>query len=240
MAQFTQFHLDACPSNSTGLSEDCSCDKEAEHYLALAKWSFGLFLFEFLGGLFSGSIALVSDSLHVLLDGTENIVSAIVSKLSRKHQNEKKMRTIGGRISALLLLIAGGVIVHEGWERIITPHEVEWYMAAIATVGLLVNLLQMYLHQGVAKEHRNQTHFWQSRHLWSDIFASIAVIVGGLIMSVSGGLYWIDGVLSIGIGILIMILTCAKILGVEVHSHNHGHGHGDHAGHNHGPGCNHH
>lgn len=217
-------HLDACPSVASGLSEDCSCDKEVIHYLKLAKISFGLFLFELIGGLFSGSMALVSDSLHVLLDGTENIVSVIVSKLSRKHENEKKMRMIGGRVSALLLLIAGGVIVHEGWERIITPHEVEWYMAVIATVGLLVNLLQMYLHQGVAKEHRNQTHFWQSRHLWSDISASIAVIVGGLIMSVSGGLYWIDGVLSIGIGILIMTLTGLKLLGVEVHSHNHEHG----------------
>ena len=217
-----QKHLDACPSLASGLSDDCSCDKEVSHYLILAKWSFGLFVFEFIGGLFSGSIALVSDSLHVLLDGTENIVSAIVSKLSRKHKNEKKMRMIGGRVSALLLLVASGVIVHEGWERIITPHEVEWYMTVIATIGLCVNILQMYLHQGVAEEHKNQTHLWQSRHLWSDISASIAVIVGGLIMSVSGGLYWIDGVLSIGIGILIMTLTVGRLLGVEFHSHSHG------------------
>ena len=221
----TQDHLDACPSLASGLSDDCSCEKEVGHYLKLAKWSFGLFLFEGVGGLLSGSIALISDSLHVLLDGTENIVSAIVSKLSREHKNEKKMRTIGGRVSAILLLVAGGVIVHEGWERVITPHEVEWYMTVIATIGLCVNILQMYLHQGVAKEHRNQTHFWQSRHLWSDISASIAVIVGGLIMSVSGGLYWIDGVLSIGIGILIMTLTGLKLLGVEFHSHSHEHGH---------------
>lgn len=217
-------HLDACPSVASGLSKDCSCDKEVIHYLKLAKISFGLFLFELIGGLFSGSMALVSDSFHVLLDGTENIVSAIVSKLSRKHENEKKMRMIGGRVSAVLLLVAGGVIVHEGWERVITPHEVEWYMAVIATGGLLVNILQMYIHQGVAKEHMNQTHFWQSRHLWSDISASIAVIVGGLIMNVSGGLYWIDGVLAVGVGILIMTLTGLRLLGVEVHSHIHEHG----------------
>lgn len=220
-----QNHLDACPSVVSGLSKDCSCDKELSHYLKLAKISFGLFLFEFVGGLFSGSMALISDSLHVLLDGTENIVSAIVSKLSRKHENEQKMRMIGGRVSALLLLIAGSVIVHEGWERLITPHEVEWYMTIIATVGLLVNIAQMYLHQGVANEHRNQTHFWQSRHLWSDISASIAVIVGGLIMSVSDGLYWIDGFLAIGVGILIMTLTGLKLLGIKVHSHSHEHGH---------------
>lgn len=218
-----QNHLDACPSVASGLSKDCSCDKELSHYLKLAKISFGLFLFEFVGGLFSGSMALISDSLHVLLDGTENIVSAIVSKLSRKYENEQRMRMIGGRVSALLLLIAGGVIVHEGWERIVTPEEVEWYMTIIATIGLVVNLLQMYLHQGVADEHKNQTHFWQSRHLWSDIATSVAVIIGGLIMFVSGGLYWIDGALSIGIGALIITLTVLKLLGIETHPHIHEH-----------------
>lgn len=218
-----QNHLDACPSVASGLSKDCSCDKELSHYLKLAKISFGLFLFEFVGGLFSGSMALISDSLHVLLDGTENIVSAIVSKLSRKYENEQRMRMIGGRVSALLLLIAGGVIVHEGWERIVTPEEVEWYMTIIATIGLGVNLLQMYLHQGVADEHKNQTHFWQSRHLWSDIATSVAVIIGGLIMFVSGGLYWIDGALSIGIGALIITLTVLKLLGIETHPHIHEH-----------------
>ncbi len=233
MAQQTQHHLAVCPSNNTYSQEDCSCEKEVAHYLKLAKWSFGLFMFEFVGGLFSGSMALISDSFHVLLDGTENIVSAIVSKVARKHDNEEELRKIGGKISASLLLFAGGVIVYEGWERVLTPHKVEWYMTIIALIGLCVNLWQMNLHHGARAEHHNQTHVWQNWHLMSDIAASVAVIVGGIIMLVTETLYWIDGVLSIIIGILILVFTGSKLLGFEIHSHNHKHQNGDECNHRH-------
>lgn len=227
-----QNHLDACPQLTTGLEQDCSCDKEVAHYLKLSMWSFGLFLFEFVGGLFAGSVALVSDSFHVLLDGTENIISAIVSKLARKNSNEQKLRSIGGKISASLLFVAAGVIIHEGYERIVTPHHVEWYMTIVAIIGLAVNLWQIKLHHGAHKEHHNQTHFWQNWHLISDTAASIAVIIGGGVMLVLNDWYWIDGALSLAIGLLIATFTGAKLLGLEVHSHDHGHHHG-------GKQCNH-
>lgn len=221
MAQTSQFHIAKCPSNVTGLSEDCSCEKEISHYLTLAKWSFGLFVFEFVGGLFSGSMALISDSLHVLLDGTENIVSAVVSKLAQKNKGEETLRKVGGRISATLLLFAGSGIIYEGWERIITPHRIEWYMTIIATIGLCVNLWQMSLHHNALAEHRNQTHFWQNWHLMSDISASVAVVIGGTIMLIANKWYWIDGVLSVGIGLLIVVMTGGRILGVDFHKHTH-------------------
>lgn len=216
-------HLEACPSVRSGVSKDCSCEKEMKHYLRLAKLSFSLFVFELLGGIFSGSMALVSDALHVLLDGTENIVSAIVSRLSLKGYDEKVVRDFGGKISALLLLFAGGGIVYEGFERILNPHEVEWYMVIIAIIGLTVNLWQKILHDKALEEHRNQTHFWQNRHIISDISASVAVVAGGLIMFFAEGLYWIDGVLSVGIGALIVFFTIAKLFGFELHKHDHAH-----------------
>jgi len=234
MAQKTQYHLIACPSNNSGLLEDCSCREEVTHYLSLAKLSFGLFVFEFIGGLFSGSMALISDSLHVLLDGAENIVSAIVSKFSQKHDNEALLRKIGGKVSALLLLIAGAVIIYEGWERILAPRKVEWYMTIIALIGLFVNLWQMNLHRKALEEHHNQTHSWQNWHLVSDIAASVAVFAGGVIMFIANGLYWIDGFLSVSIGILIVIFTSARLIGFELHSHQH-----DHHEHNHRIECNH-
>lgn len=221
-----QQHLGACPWLITGIQGDCSCDKEVAHYLKLATWSFGLFLFEFLGGLISGSVALISDSFHVLLDGTENIVSAIVSKLARKYAHEKKLRSIGGKISASLLFIAGVSIVHEGYERVIAPHRVEWYMTIIAIIGLSVNLWQLRLHHRAHKEHYNETHFWQNWHLISDAAASVAVVVGGGIMLILNDWYWIDGILSIGIGTLITILVSAKFFGVHLHHHStHNHCH---------------
>ncbi len=223
-----QNHLNACPWHTTGLLKDCSCDKEVGHYLKLAKWSFGLFSFEMFVGWRSGSVALMSDAVHVLMDGAENIVSAIISMLARKHTNEKQLREIGGRISALLLLIVAGLIIHEGYERFLIPSKVEWYMTIAAIIGLGVNLRMRKLHQEVSKEHKNYTHFWQDWHLISDTVASVAVIVGGIIMLVDNELYWIDGVLSIGIGTLIIVLVIGKLLGFDFHSHNNETGRGHH------------
>ncbi len=217
-----QNHLNSCPSIESGQSQDCSCEKEAAHYLNLAKWSFGLFLFEIVGGLISGSMALMSDGVHVLADGTENIINIVVSRLSRESDNEEQIRKIGGAISGLLLFVMGLWIIYEGWGRFVSPHKVEWYMTFIAIGGLGANLRMQWLHSKALLEHHNVQHFWQSRHLWSDIGASIAVIIGGFLMLTSEGLYWIDGVLSIAIGLLIITFTGAKLLGVKLHSHNHG------------------
>lgn len=217
-------HLGACPSLTTGIEDNCSCKREEEHYFILAKWSFGLFVFELVGGKFSGSLALMSDAVHVLIDGTENLVSAIVSRLARQgDEKEQRVRNVGGTISALLLLSAAGWIIHEGIEHISNPHKVEWYMTFLASIGLGVNLWQKKLHDGAPTEHRNQTHFWQDWHLLSDISASTVVILGGVIMLVAEKWYWIDGVLSVLIGVLIMVLVSAKLLGFDFHGHNHDH-----------------
>lgn len=222
-----QNHLDACPSIASGLSKDCSCEKEVAHYVKLAKISFGLFIFELFGGLFSGSMALVADAFHVLADWIENIINVVVSRLAKKSDREKHIRKIGGVISGWLLLFMGVWITHEGWERFLSPHKVEWYMTLVASAGLCVNVYQKWLHEQALAEHRNTQHFWQSWHLWQDIIASVMVIVGGLFMLSSSNLYWIDGILSMGIGVLIVVIVGAKLFGFELHSHDHKHKHRD-------------
>lgn len=213
-------HLSACPSIDTGNNEDCSCPTEENRYLTLAKWSLYLFVFELTGGYFSGSLALMSDALHVLVDGTENFVSAIVSRFARQG-NEERVRMIGGMTSALLLLLAATWIIREGWERMMNPQKVEGYMVIVATIGLLVNLLQWRIHHEAPGEHRNVTHLWQDRHLLSDISASIAVILGGTLMLLTDGWYWVDGVLSVGIGAWIVVFTVSRMLGFGLHDHDH-------------------
>ena len=213
-------HLNACRYAATGNPADCKCASEERHYLRLAKWSFWLFVFEFLGGLFSHSLALLSDALHVLLDGSENIVSAVVSRLARKGKNEERIRSIGGLVSGCLLLVIAGVIIREGWERSHEPQEVSGWMLLVAVIGLGINLWQRKIHQEAPDEHRNVTHFWQDWHLLSDIATSGVVIVGGILM-ITLGWYWLDGILSIAIGGWIAILTVLRLSGVEIYAHHH-------------------
>ncbi len=236
MAQKTVFHLEACPSNNTGLLEDCSCAEEAKRYTKLAKISVSLFSFEYVGSMVTKSKAFESDAWHVAVDGVENVVNIIVSRLARNSDNEASLRKWGGKISALLLLYASYHVIYEGYERVIIPQQVKWYMAILAIIGLGVNLYQQYIHWKAPKEHRNEQHFWQNLHLWGDISSSIAVVIGGLIMWATNDFYWIDGALSIMIGCLLVVLTSARLFGLELHSHNN---ETNHSGHAHGPGCNH-
>lgn len=216
-----QNHLDACPSLASGLSQDCSCVGEEKRYIDLALLSLFLFAFEFVGGIATGSKALESDALHVLVDGTESGLNAIVSRFSRKGEHEAILRKTGGVVSALLLLLAGVWIILEGFERFHSPHKVEWYMVIIATIGLGVNLLQRFILWKAPKEHHNIQHFWQNWHLWGDISSSVAVIIGGVIMWATDSFYWIDGALSVVIGIWIAMITGGRLIGVDFHRHTH-------------------
>ncbi|MEK7558521.1 MAG: cation diffusion facilitator family transporter [Patescibacteria group bacterium] len=218
-------HLDACRSLETGVPADCRCEEEERRYMTLAGWSFGLFVFEFAGGFFANSLALMSDAFHVLFDGMENILSVFVARMSRESErNEERIRAIGGLVSASLLLVIAGIIIREGWERLFAPHEVAWFMTLVAVAGLGVNLWQRRHHQEAPDEHRNITHFWQDRHLVSDIAASGAVIIGGVVMLVSDW-YWVDGLLSVAIGIWIAFLTMRRLIATTTNHHGHNHPH---------------
>lgn len=211
-------HLSACPALGNGAAEDCSCVAEENRYLTLAKGSFILFAFEFVAGWFSGSLALRSDAVHVVVDGTENFVSVIVSRYARKG-DEARVRKTGAMISAVLLLFASAWIMYEGVERLTAPHEVSGYMVICAIIGLVVNIRLRKIHLEAPSEHRNITHAWQDWHLLSDISTSVAVIIGGFIMLLADGLYWIDGLLSFGIGAWIAFFTLARMLHLDLHAH---------------------
>lgn len=229
MAEKTFFHLESCPTNKTGSVTDCSCNEEVAHYLKLAKLVFIVSLAEIIGGKFSGSTALVSEGFHQLFDGTESIVNTLVSIFARKSSNEKRVRWLGGEISALLLLSVAIWIILEGIKRVQNSQPISPYMFLIAIFGFVVTFWLRTIHKGAKREHVNLNHLWQDWHLVSDLLANGVVIIGGLIMTTLGGCYWIDGVLAVAIGLLIFVFAGCRLLGIELHSHKHGdecnHGH---------------
>lgn len=222
MAEKTVFHLESCPTNKTGSVTDCSCNEETAHYLKLAKLVFIVSLSEIIGGKLSGSTAMISEGFHQLFDGMESIVNFFVSILARRSKDEKRVRFVGGEISAALLLCIAIWIIFEGIGRIQNPQPISPYMILIALFGFVVTVLLRIIHQGARKEHINLSHLWQDRHLVSDLLANGAVVIGGVIMAILGEYYWIDGILSVGIGTLILFLTGARLVGIELHSHEHG------------------
>jgi cobalt-zinc-cadmium efflux system protein len=226
-------HLNACLFLKTGVVGDCRCKDEAKHYLELSLISLGLFLVEFLGGVIAGSLALISDSFHVLVDGTESLISMIVSVRARTDRDENVLRHRGGYISAVLLIgVALWIILVEAPERMANPHLIQVeLMLWLAIPGLLVNLVMFRKHINVHEEHKNETHFWQWLHITADIGASVVVILGGIAIWKTGAVI-IDPLLSFFLGGVILFIALRRLLlkpnDVNAHSgHNH-HSHHHH------------
>ena len=147
----------------------------------LAKLSLLGFVIQGLMNFQADSVALFADMVHQLLDGGENTTSAVVARKARSSQDEKKLRKIGGFISATLIFGASLWILHETLDRLSSLKEISpWWMLAGGFAGLAVGVRQFVKHANAHEEHKNETHWWQYWHLVSDIAGSIAVVAGAV------------------------------------------------------------
>lgn len=223
-------HLTACLFLKTGQRSDCHCGDEVWHYTKLTMISFGLFISEFVVGILIGSLALISDSFHVLVDGTESFVSMIVSKRARTSVDEKKLRRRGGYLSALLLIgVALWIILIEAPERMANPHEIQvGYMITLGLVGLFANLFMYFMHVNTHEEHKNETHWWQELHIIVDTGASVAVVFGGIAIWITGAVV-VDTIISFLLGGLILFIALRRLFLKPSEDHSHcGHDHHHH------------
>lgn len=172
-------HIAACRHRETGA---CTCKEESARYLKLAKLSFLMFFIEAVGGILAGSMALLADAFHTLFDGTENILSAFVAHRSRFSDHERRIRKIGGMVSAILVSLIAWHIGAEAIGRLNAPvglHIPGAIAMAMAAIG--VNAWQFLIHEGAPDEHRNITHAWQKLHIVTDLSGSVAAFIGILI-----------------------------------------------------------
>ncbi|MCP5055736.1 MAG: cation transporter [bacterium] len=140
---------------------------------------------EVLGGLWTGSLALLADAGHMLSD-----VAALALSLAALWLAERPApaaRTFGYRRSEILAALANGTalvvvaifILIEAWERSAAPPEVLGLpMLAIATGGLVVNVLGLFLLQGGRDASLNMRGAWL--HLMSDALGSVGAMTAGL------------------------------------------------------------
>jgi cobalt-zinc-cadmium efflux system protein len=163
---------------------------------------------EIVGGIISGSLALISDALHNFSDGISVIVSYIALKLKdRDHSFRhtfglKRAEIFAAVINAAVLIGISVYLFYESVLRLLQPSEVHGsIMIAIASVGLVANVL------GVLLLKRDSHHSMNIRssylHLLGDALSSVSVIVGGILIYF-WKIYWVDPVLTILIGLYIL------------------------------------
>lgn len=166
-------------------------------------------LSEIIGGIISGSLALVSDALHNLSDTGALLTSYFARKISKKPRDlkftygYKRAETIAAIINTTILLAISFSLIVEGIRKIIQPTEINTdIMLIIAYIGLAGNLLTAILLFSHSKENLNLKSSFL--HILSDLLSSIAIIITGHIMQFYN-LYILDPIITFLISAYIII-----------------------------------
>lgn len=142
-------------------------------------------LAEVIGGLLSGSLALLSDSLHNFSDSMSILASYLAIRIGEREKNEKY--TFGyKRAEILVAFVNSAVLVGvalfllvEAYKRFKNPEPINGpLMLGVALIGLLANLISVLLLHEHAHESMNVRSAYL--HLLSDALSSVAVVIGGI------------------------------------------------------------
>ncbi|HZV80590.1 MAG TPA: cation diffusion facilitator family transporter [Geobacteraceae bacterium] len=162
---------------------------------------------EIVGGIWTGSLALLSDAAHVFLDLFALVLSLVAIKLASYpasdtrtfgwHRTEVFASFING--STVFLMAIG--IFYEAWQRLLAPQEVKSIpMLVIAVIGLAFNLFSASALHGHSHDDLNVHSAFL--HVIGDAAASVGVIVGAVVIHYTGW-YVLDAIISAGIGVAI-------------------------------------
>jgi len=164
---------------------------------------------EVIGGLWSNSLALLSDAGHVFLDLFALALSLAAIKLAAQPPNEihsygwHRAEVLASLINGLTVFLMAVGILFEGSKRLIAPEAVQTTpMLVIAVLGLIANLLAAKGLHGHAHDDLNVKSAFL--HVLGDAAASVGVIAGALLMRYTSW-YQADPIISIAIGLLILV-----------------------------------
>lgn len=162
------------------------------------------------GGIISGSLALISDALHNFSDVLSLGFSLIAHKLSRRKASidhtfgYKRAELIAAFVNASTLVIVAVLLIYGAIERFVNPHPIESNLVIwLAVLGIAVNGFSVLLLKKDATHNINMKSAYL--HLLTDMLASVAVLVGGLLMKFFGW-FWVDSVMTIAIAIYLIVV----------------------------------
>ncbi len=166
---------------------------------------------EVVGSLVFNSLALLSDAAHMFTDAVALAIALAAIRIGQRPADDQ--RTFGYRrfeilaaaFNALLLFAVAGYVLYEGVLRIFAPEEVGSIgMLAVASIGLVVNLISMrLLSSGVGKSLNMKGAYLE---VWADMLGSLGVIGGAMVIMLTGW-RWVDPVIAIAIGLWVLPRT---------------------------------
>ena len=164
-------------------------------------------VFEFVGGVFTGSVAIVSDAIHDIGDAASIGVSFFLEKKSKKQPDEAytygyaRYSVIGSVITTLILLFGSVMVIYNAIARIVSPTEINYDgMIVFAVIGVGVNLAAaLFTREGGSLNQKAV-----NLHMLEDVLGWIVVLVGAIVMKFTD-FALIDPLMSMGVAIFILI-----------------------------------
>lgn len=164
-------------------------------------------IFELIGGIVTGSVAIASDALHDMGDAASIGISYFLEKKSKRQPDDThtygyaRYSVVGSVITTLILLFGSCVVIYNAICRIIDPVEINYDgMIGFAIVGALVNLFAAYF----TRDGQSLNQKAVNLHMLEDVLGWIVVLLGAVIMRFTD-IALIDPVMSMGVASFILV-----------------------------------
>ena len=164
-------------------------------------------VFELVGGIFTNSVAIISDSIHDLGDAVSIGISYFLEKKSKKQPDEiytygyLRYSVIGSVITTLILLVGSVLVVINAIKRILNPAGINYNgMIIFAVIGVVVNFCAAYFTRNGDSLNQKSVNL----HMLEDVLGWAVVLIGAVVMKFTD-FALIDPILSIGVAVYIFI-----------------------------------
>ncbi|MGP1717873.1 MAG: cation diffusion facilitator family transporter [Methylophilus sp.] len=181
---------------------------------------------EFAGGIWTQSLALLSDAWHMLFDVLALGLAMWAAHHARKSPRPSRLELRVSMVNAVSMLVVAVWIIIEAVERFKNPVPVAGgYVSIIAVLGLLVNIFvakhmhHQHEHQGGDASLNHRAAFL---HVLGDLLGSVTAVVAGVVIYFTGWVT-IDPILSIVISVLLFAVTLNLIKDIRRGTINHSH-----------------
>lgn len=163
-------------------------------------------IIELVGGLFTNSVAILSDSVHDLGDALSIGISYFLEKKSKRHADNKytygyiRYSVLGGVITTTILLVGSILVIIGAVKRLFNPVEVNYNgMIIFAVIGIILNSIAAY----VTREGDSINQKSVNLHMLEDVLGWFVVLLGAIIMRFTD-IRIIDSIMSIGVSLFIL------------------------------------
>ena len=167
----------------------------------------GFSIFEFIGGFFTNSVAILTDSIHDMGDALSIGISYFLEKKSKKKVDNKytygyiRYSVLGGFITTVILTVGSILVIYNAIGRIINPVEVNYDgMIIFAIIGVVLNFAAAY----VTREGDSINQKSVNLHMLEDVLGWVVVLIGAVVMKFTD-ISIIDSIMSIGVAIFILV-----------------------------------